>query len=71
VSRVHRLMDPGIVSRPPWTGSHEGGTAHRRRARQCSMARELAAATQGERENGRAVKWNGGRILQSSARCSK
>jgi hypothetical protein len=31
VSRGHRLLESGIVVDPPWTGSHDGGVARRRR----------------------------------------
>jgi hypothetical protein len=70
VSRVHRLMDPGIVS------VHHGpvvmkavlltGEGPANAPWHASSPRLLR-----ERENGRAVKWNGGRILRSSAWCSK
>jgi hypothetical protein len=63
VSRLHILLDPRIVGRPPWTGSHNGGAARRRRAHRRSEAHELGGGggeNAGERENGEVSEGNGG-----------
>jgi hypothetical protein len=62
VSRLHILLDPRIVGRPPWTGSHNGGAARRRRAHRRSEAHELGGGGEnaGERENGEVSEGNGG-----------